>query len=799
MFMSSLRIALTPAALVLATSLTAQVAQPLGIIHPAAAPLATVAQVTMPPLNRPLIAAEDNARVSNGQPARFAVPNDVVISPTTHGTWQALDATWSLWRLRVQCPGADHINLGFSKFAMPAGARMQLYSANGKSVIRPFDQRDHQPTGELWTPIVFGKEAVCEVYVKTAAANQVQLDLAHIGSGYRYFGVGATALHNGNDGSGSCNVDVNCSAGVGWENEIPSVAAISSGGFIFCTGAMVNNTAQDSRNFFLTANHCGVGPGQASSMVCYWNYENTSCNGSSAPLNQFTTGASYRAGYSTSDFTLLELTSPPNPAWGVTYAGWNRGSSASTSAVCIHHPSGDAKKISFENQATVITSFGGFNQNSNGTHIRVVDWDVGTTEPGSSGAPLFDQNHRIIGQLHGGSAACGNNSSDWYGRFYRSWTGGNSNGSRLSNWLDPIGSGALVLDSLGGTSGPDVAAATPYGTGCYTTYGTISELFSSNQFDLSGTSTFALNVRLTPNAGGYTLGIGAPNWQAPLSSNLGLGDDDVHNVTLPFTLSYPGGATNKISFCSNGYAWLGWNNTADFSPTMTELVGGGARFCPAWFDLNPTGGGSCHYDVVGGVAHFTWLNVPAWSSGSSGPGNTLQIAIYPNGTVDYRYRQVPNQPDDCIVGFTRGGTQTPPNTDLSTSLPASVSIDATGLGWTPVNRPIIGTSQLIQLTGIPQPAQSIGLVVLGFQRIQPGTDLGFLGAPGCRLYSQSAVIEPMNFPVFGSTHSWTFPIPNSTTLSGAMMTTQGVVLMPPTVNPLGLLTGNGVELKFGTQ
>ena len=45
---------------------------------------------------------------------------------------------------------------------------------------------------------------------------------------------------------------------------------------------------------------------------------------------------------------------------------------------------------------------------TNDTHTAQIDWDDGTTEPGSSGSPLFDQNHRVIGQLHGGYAACGN-------------------------------------------------------------------------------------------------------------------------------------------------------------------------------------------------------------------------------------------------------------------------------------------------------------------------------------------------------------------------------------------------------
>jgi hypothetical protein len=780
---------------------TAGVAQPIGIVHPNAAPLATVARVTMPAIDRVQIAAEDVARAGNGQPARFAIANDVSISPVTHGTWEVLDSKWSLWRLRIRCPEAEHVNLGFGSFAMPAGARMQVYSADGSCVVRPFDQTDHQPTGQLWTPIVYGKDVVCEVYVQTAAVAQVQLDMVHVGSGYRFFGAGPTALSNNTDGSGPCNVDVTCSQGSGWEDEISSVAAYSTGGSIFCTGAMINNTAQDGRNFFLTANHCGISSGAAPSLVCYWNYENTTCGGNNAPLNQFTIGATWRASWSTSDFTLVELNGTPNPAWGVTYAGWNRGSGTHGSAVAIHHPSGDAKKISFENQSTQITNYLGNNTNNNGSHVRVVDWDLGTTEPGSSGSPLFDGNHRIVGQLHGGYAACGNNDSDWYGRMFRSWTGGGSSSSRLSNWLDPLGTGATVLDTLGGSGGGDVAAAVAYGTGCYQSFGTAAELVSGNQFDLAGTSAFAVNVRLTPTASGngYTMAIGAPNWNAPSSGNLNLGDDDVHQVTLPFTLSYPGGSTNQVGFCTNGYVWLGSSTAADWSPTIAELVGNGARFCPAWFDMNPTAGGSCHYEVVGGSAVFTWNDVPAYTAGPAGAGNTLQIAIHPNGTVDYRYRQIPNQPDDCILAFTRGNTQTPPNTDFSASMPVSVSVDATPLAWSGVNRPLLGTTQVLQLDHIPQPAQSIGLVVLGFQTIPFGTDLGFVGAPGCRLYAQAAVIETMSFPVFSSSHTWSLPIPNTASLSGSSIVTQGVVLMPPTVNALGALTANGVELKLGTQ
>src|SRR5690606_16189236 len=83
-----------------------------------------------------------------------------------------------------------------------------------------------------------------------------------------------------------------------------------------------------------------------------------------------------------------------------------------------------------------------------GTHVRVADWDIGTTEPGSSGSPLFDQDGRVIGQLHGGYAACGNDSADWYGRFSISWNGGSTPDSSLRSWLDPLNTGNLEIDGL---------------------------------------------------------------------------------------------------------------------------------------------------------------------------------------------------------------------------------------------------------------------------------------------------------------------------------------------------------------
>jgi hypothetical protein len=61
---------------------------------------------------------------------------------------------------------------------------------------------------------------------------------------------------------------------------------------------------------------------------------------------------------------------------------------------------------------------------------------------------LFDQNHRVIGQLHGGYASCTSKTADWYGRLNVSWEGGGTPSTRLKDHLDPDNSGVEFVDTL---------------------------------------------------------------------------------------------------------------------------------------------------------------------------------------------------------------------------------------------------------------------------------------------------------------------------------------------------------------
>jgi hypothetical protein len=86
-----------------------------------------------------------------------------------------------------------------------------------------------------------------------------------------------------------------------------------------------------------------------------------------------------------------------------------------------------------------------------GSHGEGNGWELGTTESGSSGSPLFNEHGKIIGQLYAGESSCvgndTNNEYDIYGRLGVSWDSGITEESRLKEWLDPLNTGQTSVES----------------------------------------------------------------------------------------------------------------------------------------------------------------------------------------------------------------------------------------------------------------------------------------------------------------------------------------------------------------
>ena len=224
-------------------------------------PLAEVARHLAPDLDREALAREDLARREQGLPTRFALVQEVSLTPDASGTWETLPSGRSLWRLRISSRDVLSLNLGFIRFWLPGDARLLVYPAAGEGLVQSYDESDNAVHGQLWTPVLLTDEVVVELEVDPALRWQVELELTSIGRGYRLFGEDLA------DKSGTCNIDVVCAEGDLWRKEIDTVGVYSLGGSTFCTGFMVSNTAEDGTSYFMTAYHCGVRAARAPSVV----------------------------------------------------------------------------------------------------------------------------------------------------------------------------------------------------------------------------------------------------------------------------------------------------------------------------------------------------------------------------------------------------------------------------------------------------------------------------------------------------------------------------------------------------
>ncbi|MFQ5570063.1 MAG: trypsin-like peptidase domain-containing protein [Rhodothermales bacterium] len=249
----------------------------------------------------------------------------------------------------------------------------------------------------------------------------------------------------------SCSINVACPEGDGWENEIRSVVNISNG----CTGVLVNNTRNDYTPYVLTAYHCGQpAVGQVVNWTFSFNYQSSTCaDPAETPPSQSVSGAVVRAAEGDGpDLLLLELLEPIPASYNVFYAGWTIADHTPASGVVIGHPRSDIKKIAIDDDPISTLAF-----------YWDATFDHGSIEVGSSGSPLFNENHQLIGVLRSdlgidldacsGPGGDDNRARILFPKLSHNWNRG-APGERLSDFLDPDGSGSTNVSALAGSVPP---------------------------------------------------------------------------------------------------------------------------------------------------------------------------------------------------------------------------------------------------------------------------------------------------------------------------------------------------------
>ena len=437
--------------------------------------LENVPVAQLPTFNLESVMLEDAQDEKAGNYPKIGRIRSVDVTPHEFGEWTNLDEGGRIWRAGVKSRDAHGLSVQFEDFNLPEGARMFIYSADYKHIIGAFTSFNNHESGIFSTQLIPADEVIIEYFEPQETQDQ-PFRITGVLHAYRMV-PGAESISREFGDSDSCQININCSEGNNWQDEKRGVARIlvfegNEAGW--CTGSLVNNTAQDCTPYFLTALHCGVSASVSNmnQWIFYFNYESAGCsNGTSGQVpNNTMTGCARIAdsgdggGDSGSDYLLVEINNDVPQSYNPYFNGWRRNNVTSASGVSIHHPSGDIKKISTYTSSLSSVSWGG----PSGTHW-MVQWSAtsnghGVTEGGSSGSPIFDNQGLIIGTLTGGSSYCfATSSPDLYGKMSYHWA--SNPGDNLSDYLDPVNSGVTSLTGTNqpcGTVSEDCIADIPY-------------------------------------------------------------------------------------------------------------------------------------------------------------------------------------------------------------------------------------------------------------------------------------------------------------------------------------------------
>ncbi len=349
------------------------------------------------------------------------------------GTWTELENGYRVCRYTLRSPGAIMMSVQFSAFHPAWGGQLFVYDEARTQFLGAFTVQNERPDGLFATAFLPG-DAITIEYQEPLGAAPGQVQVSSITHAWRsIFPADNAEQRDFNPGyqSAPCQINVACPVAAAWQAQSRSVVWYVMPSGVSCNGTLLNNTLQNGTPYFLIANHC-YQPTEAQ-WVFYFNYQSPTCVGDTGQTVQTITGSVLRAASYYKDFCLLEMSNAPPPSFNPYYAGWDHGGAAPQSGACISHPLSDVKKIAFYS-TTATTAISA----DIGVECWKVYWSNGLLESGSSGAPLFDQNKRLVGHIADGDQTCATASTvpTLGSKFSVNWDGA-SPSARLRDWLDP--------------------------------------------------------------------------------------------------------------------------------------------------------------------------------------------------------------------------------------------------------------------------------------------------------------------------------------------------------------------------
>lgn len=345
--------------------------------------------------------------------------------------------------MQLTSQGAFSIGLKMEGLHLSNGSELYIYNNDKTDILGALTYRNNNARNALRTRQIQGDTINIELYVPSGVSQE---DFTITGICHDYAGMfGKSSKGSAFNSSCPSETDINCAEGQAFQDIKHAVVLLSidnGNQSSACSGTIVNNVNCDQTPYVLTAAHCINTDYSAENTIVYFNYELPNCGSRNYPDNYFTmTGATMVASapkkpytdnkgrtssqeYPTMDFTLLKLNKSIPEEYEPYYAGISVAAANMSGVATIHHPQGDVKKISMSYGKPYQDDYPDEDTQvhyNKFCHWHVAQWDVGTTEAGSSGSALLNTEKLIVGILSGGYADCNTHKNDYFQMISKAW------------------------------------------------------------------------------------------------------------------------------------------------------------------------------------------------------------------------------------------------------------------------------------------------------------------------------------------------------------------------------------------
>jgi len=329
--------------------------------------------------------------------------------------------------------GSAYIKIHFDKFDLKEGDYVEILNNETGESIRYENQgklikNGEEYLSEFWSQALL-TDRVTVRFFASGSGSHYGFDINKVAYGYSEAYIESVLLRK------VCGKDdkqpVICYDGTILYEKSKAVCKLLIGGSTLCTGWLLG-----SEGHIMTNNHCISSSNGAYNVDFQFNYQRSSCNGSSNSSIDIVAETSTLICTNRSlDYTLLKLPNNPTSKYG--YLSFRNTQPEIGERIYIpQHPGGKRKEVSVNDDQS---STGKANVRTNGNRVSYLC----DTEGGSSGSPVLSYQDNLVIALHN-SGSCSSNVGN--------------GGTRNTNIIDHMGS-CMPKDAVVDiNSGPPVAA-----------------------------------------------------------------------------------------------------------------------------------------------------------------------------------------------------------------------------------------------------------------------------------------------------------------------------------------------------